>query len=75
MTRSRSSTVAAAAVPCSQMLLKEVIQHFKAFTSSKEERTAFIKLVSRVATLVADEGGGKVAKLKEATLAEYNLLP
>ena len=35
----------------------------------------FIKLVSKVASLVADEGGGneKVAKLKEATLVEYGL--
>ena len=55
-----------------KMLLKEMIQHFKAFTASKEEKAAFIKMVSRVAYLI-DEAGAKVAQLKESTLVEYNL--
>ena len=55
-----------------KMQLKEVIAHFKPFLTSKEEKGEFIKMVSRVA-YVADEGGAKVVKLKEATLTEYGL--
>ena len=56
-----------------KMLLKEMIQHFKAFTASREEKSAFIKMVSRVAYTSSDQDGAKVARLKESTLVEYNL--
>ena len=56
------------------MSLKELLQAFKAFTTTPESKKAFIQMVSRVAYLLAEEGsGGKKAKLKEETLAEYQL--
>lgn len=40
--------------------------------TTAEEKKAFITTVSKVA-YVNDEGGVKIAKLKEGTLAEYDL--
>ena len=55
------------------MTLKDLVTEFKAYTSqSKEDKKLFLELIKAIA-FTADSGGVKFVKLKEATLAKYDL--
>ena len=58
-----------------EMPLKELVKCFKgSFADNPEGKQEFIKMVSRVARLNAEDGDRKnVAKLRESTIAEYGL--
>jgi hypothetical protein len=53
------------------MSLRELLQHFKAFVPAQEQKTEFIKMVANVVAIF--DGSTKMAKLKETTLAQYDL--
>lgn len=56
-----------------KMTLKDLVTEFKAYTSqSKEHKKQFLQLIAAIA-FTAESEGVKFVKLKEATLAKYDL--